>query len=424
MTIHTQFLTRAFIALFIFTGQAFAKDCNDEFKILKRNKRNTIKFTDVKLEGLKCNGTFETEDFKIVYQKNENAIDLNSDEELSLRAANVLYHLTKAKKFWTEEMNSEFVKDLGQITVRIQITNGFSRLGHFTNDNYVENVNNAWTIPAGETSRWDANPHAWGKEIWFSPMKKIESRNLVTSSGNNPVTDQLNNLRVPIINYTENSLIQNTIDHLAYPEYQDTTLLQMATTHLGTMAVMFGIIEMSKKMDKLFMNKYYYLDTAMVPDVIYHEFSHVALSDHLEPIHSVAVIEGMADYFATRIAGVTKTYDSIKTFTSAAIKNARDKKYYSPYFESSNNAHSDFTLSLLYKLYIEINLINDERDELGIPHLVNADTLIYEARKYMTPETSILEMTHALHQSATSGVCDNKRQCVGAVNKAQIDKGI
>lgn len=424
MIIHIQYLIKSLLLITIAFSTAYAKDCNDSFKVVKRNKRNKIVFSQEKIEGLKCNGKFETADFKVVYQKNDEAIDLNTDEELALRAANVLYHLNIAKKFWINEMNSEFVQSFDQITVRVQITNGFSRLGHFTNDNYVENVNNAWTIPAGQTSRWHDNPHAWGREIWFSPMKKVESRKLVTSSGNNPITDQLNNLKVPVINYTENSLMFNTLDHLAYPEFQDTTLLNMATTHLGTMAVMFGLIEVSKKMDKLFMNKYYYLDTAMVPDVIYHEFSHVALSDHLEPVHSNAVIEGMADYFAFRISGVYKNYGSLDEFSTAATKNAKNKNFYSPYFESSNNAHSDFTVSLLARVKSEIDKINKERDELGVPHIVDPDILIYKSRNHMNSESTILQLTHALQTTATTGACDNKRQCVGAISKAQTDKGI
>src|SRR5690606_1307067 len=52
--------------------------------------------------------------------------------------------------------------------------------------------------------------------------------------------------------------------------------------------------------------KYFHLDSALVPEIIYHEYSHVALSDHLVLSHSTAVIEGMADIFAGFIGNTSK----------------------------------------------------------------------------------------------------------------------
>jgi hypothetical protein len=256
------------------------------------------------------------------------------------------------------------------------------------------------------------------------PLKKVESRKLVTSSGNNPIATQLEGLKVPVINYTENSLIMNTIDHLAYPEYQDTSLLNMVVTHIGVMAVMFGSVELSKKLDKLFMNKYYFLDTAMIPEIIYHEFSHVALSDSLNPVHSIAVIEGMADYFATRIADTIKMYRSIKDFSTNAEKNARSKTFYSPYFELENNASSDFTLSVLWLIKEELDNENKKRVKKGLPAVADVDQFIYSARKRVDETSSILDLTHALRKETSNReVCDIKRICQGAINKVLINKG-
>lgn len=426
MTIQHRSFSKILLICFLFTvsNKLFANECVSEFEVLERRGSNNYRFVKKQLNDLKCNGTFEGKHFKVVYQKSNEAISFDSDPELVKRAANVYFHLTKARNFWVHEMNSEFVKNLEQLTIRVQITNGFSRLAHYTNDNFVQNNNNAWTIPAGQTSRWAEQQDVWGQEIWFSPMKKVESRKLITSSGNNPVATQLEGLKVPVINYTENSLIMNTLDHLAYPEYQDTSILNMVVTHLGVMAVMFGSVEISKKLDKLFMNKYYYLDTAMIPEIIYHEFSHVALSDSLNPVHSIAVIEGMADYFATRIADTIKMYRSIKDFSTNAEKNARSKAFYSPYFELENNASSDFTLSVLWLVKEELDNENERMIERGLPPIANVDQYIYSMRQRIDETSSILDLTHALRKEASNrDVCDNKRLCIGAINKVLTNKG-
>lgn len=438
MTILTQYLTKFYILYFGVLGLIFLTSnsysaevsvdenvCEKTFEVLVRSGRKGYAFVPRKLEDLYCGKGFEGKYFKVVYKKENKAITFDSDPELIRRAANVYYHLTTARKFWVETMDSQFVKELEQITVRVQITNGFSRLGHFTNDELLENYNNAWTIPEGRTPRWAENQDVWGKEIWFSPMKKIESRRLVTSNGQNPLTTSLRTLETPIVNYTRNSLTFEVLDHLAYPEYQSTSLLQTVVTHMGVMAVMFGSIQVSKYMDKLFMEKYYYLDTAMIPEVIYHEFGHVALSDKLKPVHSIAVIEGMADYFATRIANTVKMYRGIKQFSNNAYKNAKSKKFYHPAMEHENNADSDFTLSLLWRVRSELQKANAKRATKGRPAVADIDKLIYQTRKKISFDSSIIELTQALKRTCyQSSACDNKRLAIGALNKAFVEKGL
>ena len=48
------------------------------------------------------------------------------------------------------------------------------------------------------------------------------------------------------------------------------------------------------------------LDSAMVPEIIYHEFTHVAMSDYIPLTGSFAVSEGIANYFASVISGNTE----------------------------------------------------------------------------------------------------------------------
>ncbi len=84
-----------------------------------------------------------------------------------------------------EELGSDYVENMGQMTIRLEITNQFSKLGHFKNDNLPAQYNNAFTVPGGETPSWlpQDKQDKWGMEIWFSPMKKIEARELAEENG-------------------------------------------------------------------------------------------------------------------------------------------------------------------------------------------------------------------------------------------------
>jgi hypothetical protein len=409
-----------------FSLSTFASDqiCKNSSKVLIRNKKHSYVLRNETLEDLYCNKGFEGKHFKIVYKKSNEAIQFDADEELVLRAANVYYHLSKARDYWANNLKSAFVQNMEQVVVRIQIENGFSRLGHFANDDYIVNSNNAWSVPAGETPRWSPEQDKWGREIWFSPMKKVEAQVLVTTNGNNPLAQQLNYLKTPVVNYVENSLIQSSLNHLAYPSYQTTTLLDNAIKHAAAVAILFGSIEVANRMDKLFMEKYHYVDTAMIPEIIYHEFSHIALSDHLSPVHSVPVLEGMADYFATRIAGTEKMYRRLNGLSTNAEKNAKSKSLYHPFLEHENNASSDFTLSLLWTSKLELEKFNSKRFKRGLPALVNTDQLIYETRKELNSESTITELTQALTTTCKKEkICDNTRIGVGILNNVFIKKG-
>lgn len=430
MKTQLHFLTKIVLFTTIFSFSLFcygedSKICETEHLVLKRSGKHGYFFSNEKLLDLFCGKGFEGKYFKIVYKKENTPVQFDADPDLVKRAANVYYHLTKAREFWIHEVKSDYVSKMKQITIRIQIENGFSRLGHFENDGLGNNSNNAWTIPAGQTPSWAQNQDVWGQEIWFSPMKKEDSRKLITSSGNNPLTGALEAIKDPVLNYTQGSFTQSMYDHMFYPSYQDTTLLQTVFNHLAIIGVTHGVIAITKKMDKLFMDKYYYIDTAMVPEIIYHEYSHVALSDYLLPKHSIPVIEGMADYFATRIANTVKMYRSIKNFSTNAEKNARSKKYYNPWYEHENNATSDFTLSVLWLVKGEMDKLNSKRAKKGRPPVSNVDQLIYESRKNMNSETTILELTQAVKTSCETNieVCSNKRLGVGTLNYVFEKKG-
>ena len=428
MTTQLPSLNKCFVLLFIlsFSHLGLASEyCPKDFDVLEREKKDNYSFVPRKLEKLFCKDTFEGEHFKIVLSTSNDAISFNhEDQALVQKAANVYWHLSVARNFWIEEIKSDYVAKLPQITIRLNITNGFSSTRQFKNEEQEKNFNNAWSIPEGQTPSFAKDTKKWGKEIWFSPMKKIESRKELKSEGNNPVHESLVLFRDPIIESNKNALIFQGLSLLVAPAINPSQVLVEALKRVGTIAIMWGLVETSKHIDKWFVEKYYYVDTAMVPEIIYHEYAHIALSDKMKTVHSVPVIEGMADYFAARIATRKKMYDRLKGFSNNQSKNVKEKSFYHPYLEGAWNATSDFTLSLLWLGKTEFDKQNEKRLEMGQPIVTNYDELVHQAHFDLNEDSDIANgLTAALVKACTT-TCHGKRAGVNILNDVFEQKGL
>jgi hypothetical protein len=342
---------------------------------------------------------FQGKYFKIVLGKGEEGISLTEPNlELRLKAATAYYHLNKARNFWVEVMKSDYVSELPPITIRLEITNKFSDLGHFQNESIEPQYNNALSIPDGSPMDGVDIP-AWGHEIWFRPKKTILSKDLPGSGlgpQGNPLSQYIKLLTGQVQSSIESQMIQTTLQKLFYPQMLSTTYQTAILKQIGTLALSSLILEGSKHTDQLFLEKYYYLDTAMVPEIIYHEFSHIALSDHLTLSLSTPILEGMADYFATAMSGRPEIASRIKLYSLSMPKNGRNKILYNPALEASVYSNSDFVLSVLW-------LIRDH-----FPELANHWTFI--ASTFLSTESS--DIRHDLIGSlltACDYVCEAPR---------------
>jgi|GEM_PF-437178 len=367
--------------------------CPAEFEVLERHPGNGSQYGFVKktLDDLYCTNSFEGKYFKIVYSTEGEAIPFSyANKEVLKKAANVYYHLTRARNYWIKEIKSQYVSELPQTIVRIDITNGYSSTRHFKHAEQEKNENNAWSVPNGQTPENVTEKEKWGKEIWFSPMRKIESKKFMKDSkGQNPIHQSLLLVNDPIIEYNKNALIYQALSFLIVPDITNTALLNLALQRVGTIAVIMSLTEGSKYIDGWFVKKYYYVDTAMIPEIIYHEFSHIAMSDTMKPVHSIPVIEGMADYFAALIAERRDMYEAIKEFSSNKTKKTDNKSLYHPYLEGQWNATSDFTLSLLWKGKTEFERINRERWKKGQQAVGNYDNLVFDAHFLLNESSNI-----------------------------------
>lgn len=365
------------------------------FRVLLRKKSsNKTYFTQKEMVHLLSSHSFDGKYFKIVYGKDTEAISFNEkNEDILLKAATAYYHLNLAREFWIGKMNSERAKVMPKIIVRIDIKNQFNDLGHFAHDNLKPQFNNALSVPAGQTPEWvpSERQDKWEKEIWFRPKKKILTEDLA-NLGRNPVTVAMDAIRNPLINYLRNQLNVRIVEEIFYPNYVSKPLHEDVIRYAGTYALLKVIYFGSRYADPLFMEKYYYLDTAMVPEISYHEYAHIILSDYLEMSHSTAVNEGIADYFAAVQSQKRKVYSEVKGYSNATSKDTQAKRKYVHWDESNRSATSDFTLSVLW----------DVRETLGDRI---GDQVVFEARKFLKTESS--SISNALLR-AIINACDLK----------------
>lgn len=347
------------------------------FKAVVRTENNQAKEEVVELEDLISETSFDGKYFKIVKGKDNEAIKFDADEGIVFRAATAYYHLTVARNYFINKLKSEFVSQNEKMVIRIEHTNQFSELGHFANDNLEPQFNNALTIPAGKgLSSKGVKP--WGMEIWFRSAKKIR---IDMASSNDLSTQSFKGLLHNFRNQTHMQSLQMflmgaiTVLSSASPSVNPISLDNVFRT-AGSSLIMECAYQFYGPIARLTSRKTYWLDTAMIPEIIYHEYSHAALSDHLKLSHSTPIIEGMADFFAGQISGSAELAKHIKKYNTFNGKNAKKKQDYRLQFEMNSFANTDFVFGLLWEIK---NILGEEKGE----------TFMFELRKSLTTNSTI-----------------------------------
>ncbi len=346
------------------------------FEALVRNERKRPEISKVVLKDLISNDSFEGEHFKIVQGKSDKAITFDAEPAILLKAATVYYHLSIARDYFLTKVKSDYVANLPQLIIRLEHTNQFSELGHFANDNLEPQFNNALTIPAGKgLSSRGVKP--WGNEIWFRPSKRIHLRDLKTNGLQNR---EFTVLMAGFRNQVHMQSLQRFLAVSVLAVTQDGAPSPLALENfirtVGSSLIMEAGYQFIDPITKAVSRKWYSLDTAMIPEIIYHEYSHIALSDHFVLSHSTPIIEGMADFFAGKIANSPKLAMHIKKYNTYNGKNANKKKDYLIQFEMNEYANTDFVFGLLWELRKILG------EELG-------DAFMFELRKKLTTNSSI-----------------------------------
>ena len=347
------------------------------FKAIVRTENNRAVEKIVELADLISETSFDGKYFKIVKGKSDEAIKFDSEEALLFRAATAYYHLTIARNYFINKVKSDYVAQSGKMVIRIEHSNQFSELGHFAHDNLDPQFNNALTVPAGKglASR---GVKPWGNEIWFRPKKKIHIRDLNTNRlANQEFKVLMRGFRNQIHMQSLQKFLAGAVTVLVSGSTRsDPFSVDNVIRTVGSSLIMEFGYQFIDPITKATSRKWYWLDTALIPEIIYHEYAHAALSDHLILSHSTAIIEGMADFFAGQIADSPKLAKHIKKYNTYNGKNATKKQDYVLQFEMSEYANTDFVFGLLW----EIKEILGEK---------KGEEFMFELRKRLTTNSTI-----------------------------------
>jgi len=378
------------VAIFSFPIFSHALEVSQEALIRDDNFKPII--TKVILQDLTAADQFDGKYFKIVKGKSDDAISMQDDDLTVLKAATTYYHLTKARNYFVGKLHSEYVKNLPQMVIRIDITNTYNELGHFANDRYPPIYNTAKSFPAGRGYP-ARNILPWGNEIWFRPSKKVHVSELPGGEMENAQLKNVfrqfrNRSHVVSLDKFMAELLVEGVDKISEDPLD--SFFRVA----GSSLVIELIFQSTDRFVSLFEKNWYYLDAAMVPEIIYHEYSHIALSDKIAISHSSPINEGLGDYFASQMANSKKLYGNIKEYNQFIAKKVRKRNPYQLQFENVDFANTDFVFALIYKAV----QIMDQK---------NGAAIIYDMRNYLNTDETIKEQLIDALINACTRFCVN-----------------
>lgn len=353
-------------------GELLANECQKTFLVHRRLTPNSaIKIYPTCIRSLEKTNYFEDSSFKIVESSGNKPIAQN-DSEWSQHAATVFYHLTKAKEYFIKHFGLESVQHFDQIVIRLNMSRQYLDISQFAGPHLEESFNNALTIPPSDERRLNRYD-PWGYEIWFRPAKKVEA----TSSMQNAAA-LLENETIQesaLVSFLSMSAFELAHNVTAMPTLEAIS----SSIHLETLAIGLGLFTVLPKVLKLG-SKYFkqslYLDTALIPEIIYHEFSHIVFGQFLNPRQSTPLIEGIANYYAAKIAGGDKIAHRTGNRQRGLLsRNGSKKSRYHLSLEARVMAQHNFTFQLLHHI----------SKELGD----NADQLIFNTIKKLNRSSGI-----------------------------------
>lgn len=354
------------VFIFLLSSQAsfaFEATCN----AIVRSGNKSLKLQKVTIKELVSKKEFRGEYFKVVKQKSEQAIKIDSED--SVRACTAYYHSTIAKDYFKSNYDLKKYKRKRAITLRIEMDLGFEESSHMMHENNGKFYNNAVTIPPSNRSR--LTKKAWHYEIWFAPKKAVKMDNstykaaqLITSG---PFMSSL------LIGVGQSQATTIGVDLVRGSTfgadfYTKTLAMSIGITAVIPYALKWGSRPFKRKI---------YLDSGLIPEVIYHEYTHYALSENISIDRHSPVVEGIANFFAATIGKTDSILKKTKGYSKGLLEiSAKKEKNYEYYMEDSKYAQLDFTFKFLFALKRTFN------EEL-------ASKLVYESTKFLGESKSM-----------------------------------
>ena len=324
----------------------------------------------VKMIGDSLQLCFNNESFKIVIGTSNETFCVSNWKNLDLatltkvvRASNILFYLKRAREYFLshpvfgadyQDFESQGVSKL--TVVRIDQPLSWAN-GLPTKYTKQPLINNIVTIPP--SNKGVAAEFAWGKEIWFGLPTVVKIKSDLEVVGD--ILDQRNIKQIIATPFVVNYLVEsssNFVRSLTDPIYK--AYFYHPFTPIFSLLIMQGVVELIPKLIKLggkTHKKDILLDGAMIPEIIYNEFSHIVLTHYyavrsINNFNSLLLNESVANYFSTKIS---KNEVMVKHFAHAYVGLAdrkREKKipYYRADFEFEQEViFSSYGLSFFYK---------------------------------------------------------------------------
>ncbi len=297
----------------------------------------------------------ENDEFKVVLNTSENALtqsDLDNNE-LKLRANTIFYHMNLAKKYFDNNYN--FLEKPSKVTLRVNQKKLYDPNLHFD-----ESEESRFPLLGATSIKENSFPAdsiaPWGKETFFFLPRTIKVKSGIQVTGE--VLDQKT-----IKNSIRKSLLtQNGID-LAADYILKGTLDQFdQQIHYQAILGSFLIPEIAPKLIKGFgklFKRNIKIDVAMIPEIIYHEYTHHRLHQIFDTSGS-ALEEGYANYFAYKISGLSRLGDKAKGYIkgSRAKRPQKKVKYnFKRDLRKQKNLSGEFVYSVLIELEEKLNEI-------------------------------------------------------------------
>lgn len=322
----------------------------DGFTVAVRNKKGALKKESVELPELVRADAFEGRYFRIVERDSDQPILFSASPELVYRAATVYYQLEKARQA-SEELSRKIpalaklsTQIVYPVSIRIEMDLPYSDVSHFVRDGSVQ-YNNSLTIPASGFMRATDVP-AWGNEIWFykSKKEKIPSFAQQLTAVMNQGT--FKHALLQQLTFPEITKIGVALSYGVQPQWTN-HLVSLGTSLILSEVLMPFLAVLAKPFHST-----QYIDTALIPEVIHHEFAHLMFENQLGLFRPTAIVEGYPNYFAYQVSGITelakKTGKAAKGYLP---KKAKSKAKFS--FDQDRSlmaATGSFVFSLLYQL--------------------------------------------------------------------------
>ncbi len=348
-----------------------------ETQVIVRGEKDKLIPRKVTLENLKEDLYFETPFFKLVKGTTDEVIK-TTDEKLLRKSATILYHLDIARKYF-ETLGKPQTE---QLIIRVDIQNAYHKRFHFQNPQVSPVFNNATTIAAGTgDAMFGIEP--WGNEIWFRPVKKIAITKEFRKKYKKMLRDSLprrSNIDTDVLIFTAlNASVSSDISGSL--ETSGKTLL---TNFLIDSFIRVAVPELAS----LFLGKEFYFDASFVPEVMYHEYSHYAMSDSVAPEVNSSILEGFADYFATKVSGIDQLAHELGDYGKLAkSRSAINKIAFDLNLDTKLGVGTDFVLSVLHD--VERYISKYEGDTF-------VQKRLFEMRKGLSVDTNIREGLPAL----------------------------